>query len=145
MTAYDRDLTTVVTWVNEINQHWHRTRGDLHSDKEFWQTCMHDSNQRWQAWSTVWPALRVQYAEHARRYPYLDQDTKDCERSLHRLKPVVKPHKPSANFAAFRAVMAIKDFLNDCADEPTVQYTAAQRVHSDRPSDEPFDRLFSTQ
>lgn len=139
--TYDLKLQNVCDWVGITNYHWHRLKGLMYDDKEFWADTLHAmTKDDWWDWVDIAPSLRIQYQEEWRRYPKLDEGTEAIKKSLMLGKPVTRKNGVGKNFEAFRLLMNIKDFFNDLAGEPTQQYK-----HHSEPVEQDvtqFDKLF---
>ncbi len=139
-TTYESKLAQVKLWAEITDYHWHRLKGVLHDDKEFWDDTLHAMTAAdWWAWVDIEPAIRIQHSDHYRKFKYLAEDTKDIQRRLMLGKSVTAKGAKSQNFLAFRTLMAIHDLINDIAGTPTQQYDDTE------PELElsPFERLFN--
>ena len=122
---YTQKVEQVLAWVDLINEHWHRLEGDIFDDKAFWQECIHSkTNDDWWVWIDIVPALKAQYPDSFNRYPYCELDVAEITKRLHKAgsKPINRPGVKGKNFAVFRALMNMKDVINDANGTPTKQY-----------------------
>lgn len=121
--TYDEKLTNINTWVEIVNYHWERLKGDLYNDKDFWNDTLHSmTNEDWWDWCDISPALKAQHPDVFAKYPYTEISTEEVLKQLHKCKPIVKKNIAGKNFAAFRTLMNIKDVMNEIAGTPTKQY-----------------------
>jgi hypothetical protein len=141
--TYQQKLDTINAWVEITNHHWHRLKGDMYNDPEFWDDTLHAMNDDdWWAWVDIAPALKIQHELEWRRYPKLDDSTAEVQRDLMLGKPVVKKSRKGKNFQAFRLLMNIKDFINDINGTPTRQYTDKDKQQPREEDTRPVDKLF---
>ena len=139
--SYDEKLTNIIDWVEITNHHWHRLKGEMFNDEQFWEDTLHAMTaEDWWDWCDIAPALKIQYEQEWRRYPKLDVSTQEVLRDLMLSKAVTKKSRKGKNFQAFRLLMNIKDFVNDIMGLPTVEYTAKDRVPVAEPT--PKETLF---
>lgn len=146
MAPFKKRLETWITWTEIANHYWQVHLGELRNQKEFWDNTLHAMPvEDWQSWCEIAPALAVQRQMEWQRYPQLAADTREVERRLLLGKPIVRQHRMGANLVAFRLFMNIKDFFNDCADQPTRHYTQSERELARtlaRESKNPYHTLF---
>jgi hypothetical protein len=140
--TYEEKLRNINLWVEITNHHWHRLKGNIYNDTEFWDDTLHSmSNDDWWDWTDIAPALKIQHEDFWRRYSKLDISTEAVKRTLMLNKSVVKKSRKGSNFEAFRLLMNIKDFINDINFTPTVDYsTRTKEETQDVPSQ--FELLF---
>lgn len=132
--SYENKLKTINVWVDIVNTHWIRLNGVLNNDKEFWADALHDvPAEVWWHWVDIAPSLAIQYEDEYRRYNWNDIDI--IKKRLMLGDPITKKHRKDYNFPAFRALMNIKDFMNDINNVNVVV---------EEPEEEPtqFEKLF---
>jgi hypothetical protein len=140
--TYDQKLQNICDWVEITNHHWHRLKGEMFNDEQFWDDTLHAMHSDdWWDWVDIAPALKIQYEQEWRRYPKLDVSTDEVQRDLMLGKAITKKSRKGKNFQAFRLLMNIKDFINDIAGTPTHQYT--DRDRQPEPELTGFERMFS--
>jgi hypothetical protein len=121
--SYDQKFNNIRDWVEITNHHWHRLKGEMFNDQEFWEHTLHAmSDQDWWDWVDIEPSIKIQYEEHFRKYSKLTEDTKEIYTKLALGKPITRKMGISKNLTAFRALMCIKDLFNDINGTPTVPY-----------------------
>lgn len=140
---YEHKLSNINAWVEITNHHWHRLRGEMFNDEEFWDHTLHAmTNDDWWDWVDIAPSLKIQYEQDWRRYPKLDTSTEDIKKTLMLGKTVTKKNRKGKNFDAFRLLMNIKDFVNDINGTPTKQYPKKSDTDTKEPQPTPFESLF---
>jgi hypothetical protein len=140
--TYDEKLKNICDWVEITNHHWHRLKGEMFNDEQFWDDTLHSmTNDDWWDWCDIAPALKIQYAKEWRSLPKLDISTEEVKRDLMLGKAPTKRSRKGKNFQAFRLLMNIKDFINEIAGTPTKEYTAKDREPQPQPT--PKETLFS--
>ena len=121
--TYNEKVDNVVDWVKIVNYHWTRLEGDLHNDKDFWNDTLHAMDDSdWWDWVDIMPALKAQHPDAFAKYPYAEVSTEYITKKLHKKQPVVKKNITGKNFDAFRALMNIKDVVNEIAGVPTIEF-----------------------
>lgn len=131
--TYNEKVDNVVNWVKIVNYHWTRLEGDLHNDKDFWRDTLHAMDDSdWWDWVDIMPALKAQHPQAFAKYPYAEISTEYITKKLHKKQPVVKKNITGKNFDAFRALMNIKDVVNEIAGVPTIEFKKTRTSH--RPS-----------
>lgn len=137
---YQTKLKNIETWVEIVDHHWHRLRGQLHNDTEFWDDTLHAmQDQDWWDWVDIEPAIKIQHEYHYRRYGKLTEDTKDIYKMLALGKPVTRKNGAHKNITAFRTLMSIHDLFNDIKGTPTRQFSAVDTIEEQAT---PFEKLF---
>ena len=137
--TYQEKLANIEAWVEITMHHWHRLRGEMFNDKEFWDDTLHSmSNDDWWDWVDIEPAIKIQYAEHWRKYTKLTEDTKEIYTKLALGKPITRKMAVQKNLTAFRTLMAIKDLINDIHGTPTTDYSKIKETEAATP----FERLY---
>lgn len=117
---YSEKLRNINLWVEIVNHHWERLNGELFNDVEFWDDTLHAMTaDDWWDWVDIEPSLKIQYNDEYLRYPKLESSTEEVKKMLMLGKDVVKKNRKGKNFQGFRALMNIKDFLNDINGTPT--------------------------
>lgn len=138
---YQRKFANIEAWAEIVDYHWHRLRGEMFNDAEFWDHTLHAmTDLDWWDWVDVEPAIAIQYEEHYRRYPKLKEDTQEIRQKLMLGKPITRKNGKMKNLTAFRTLMAIHDLVNDMQGTPTRQYpkhTEQRKEHTT-----PFEALF---
>jgi hypothetical protein len=138
--TYDDKLKNIKDWVEITNHHWHRLKGQIYNDTEFWDHTLHAmTNDDWWDWVDIAPALKIQYEREWRRYPKMDISTDQIKRTLMLSRTVTKRSRKGTNFEAFRLLMNIKDFVNDLEGTPTKRYELEPEVELPRPVDTLFE------
>lgn len=141
-TKYQTDIELISAWSDLVDHHWHRLRGQLHNDKQFWADCLHDiPTDLWWSWVDVYPSLAVQHREFLERFPKLKEDTGWIKAKLMLDKPVTKKNLSQYNITAFRTLMTIHDLVNEIRGTPTQQYSQSKQPEA--LADTPYARLFS--
>lgn len=140
--TYDEKLRNINLWVEITNHYWHKLRGDMYNDTEFWDHTLHSmSADDWWDWVDIAPALKIQFEDCWRRYPKLEDSTNQVRKTLMLSKPVTRAKGKGLNFEAFRLLMNIKDFINDINGTPTKQYNTRSTA-DEQEVIRPVDRLF---
>ena len=125
-------------WVEIINYHWDRLRGELHNDTEFWEDTLHAmTNQDWWDLVEAYPTMYDLHSDLFREHGGMARDIQTIESRLMLGKPVVKTGRRDHNFSPFRALMVLKDVLNDLMGTPTKKF---DQVVDDTPTQ--FQQLF---
>lgn len=138
---YQQKLTNIQNWSAIVEYHWHRLKGLVRNDAEFWDHTLHSmTDQDWWDWCDIEPSIKIQHEEHYRRYPKLSEDTQEIRSRLMLGKQITRKMGVSKNLTAFRTLMAIHDLVNDIKGTPTVQYTDKDR--KPEPELSPFERMF---
>ena len=138
---YDEKFRNCQAWSEIVDYHWHRLRGQLFNDTEFWDHTLHAmTDHDWWSWCDIEPAIAIQYEEHYGRYSKLREDTADLRRRLMLGKPITRKNGKMKNLTAFRTLMALHDLVNDINGTPTKQYPK----HTDAKQEDstPFETLF---
>ena len=139
--TYDDKLKNICDWVEITNHHWHELKGEMFNDEQFWDDTLHAmTKDDWWDWCDIAPALKIQYNKEWRSLPKLEVSTEEVKRDLMLGKAPTKKSRKGKNFQAFRLLMNIKDFVNEIAGTPTVQYTAKDREPIPEPT--PKEMLF---
>lgn len=139
-TKYQTDLELISAWSDLVDHHWHRLRGELYNDKQFWQDCLHDiPTDLWWSWTDIYPSLAIQYREFLQRFPKITEDTQWIKAKLMLGKAVTKKNLAQYNITAFRTLMTIHDLVNEIRGTPTKIYSK----DTDSEADTPFERLFA--
>jgi len=121
--TYTEKLKNINDWVEIVNHHWARLKGNLHNDEVFWNQTLHSMKDLdWWDWIDIEPSIAIQYEGEYRRYPKLAQDTQNVKKKLMFGKPVVKKGQAMKNTEAFRLLMQIKDLINDINGTPTKKF-----------------------
>lgn len=122
-----RDI--VMAWVEIINYHWHRLKGQVHNDPEFWQHTLYSMNaEDWWSCLAVTEVIAIKHPELVRKYPRLREDRKTIESRLNKARPVIQAKAKSYNLEPFRFLMTMKDLVNEIRGQPTPQWTDRQRA-----------------
>lgn len=138
--TYDQKLENIIAWIDIVDHYWHKYQGDMRNHEDMWENTLHSmTDQDWWDWVDIEPSLKIQYEQHYNRYSKLSDDTKDIYKKLALGQPINRKNAKGKNFTAFRALMAMHDFINDIRGTPTVQYTAKKTVDEEQTQ---FDRLF---
>lgn len=140
--TYEQKLRNINDWVEIVNYHWHRLKGDMYNDSEFWDDTLHAMQSTdWWDWVDISPALKIQFEDCWRRYPKLEDGTNQVRTTLMLSKPVTRAKGKGKNFEAFRLLMNIKDFMNDINGTPTLQYNTGSKTQvQEQPTQ--FELLF---
>lgn len=139
--TYQQKLANIEAWAEIVDYHWHRLKGQMFNDLEFWADTLHAmTDQDWWDWVDIEPSLKIQHEEHYRRYSKLSEDSQDIYKRLALGKPITRPNGKHKNLTAFRALMCIHDFVNDYKGTPTVKYQKPCDAKQD--SVTPFEHLF---
>lgn len=132
--TYDDKLKNINLWVEIVNYHWDRLQGELFNDEEFWDHTLHAmTNDDWWDWVDIEPALKIQFESTFRHYSKIYDDTDSIKRTLMLDKPVTKKNRKGKNFQAFRALMNIKDIINDINGTPTKQWAKIETSENTEP------------
>lgn len=132
--TYQEKLQNVNLWVEIVNYHWDRLQGELFNDEEFWDHTLHAmTNEDWWDWCDIEPALKVQHDDIFRRYSKIYEDTEYIKKKLMQSKPVTKQNQKGKNFQAFRALMNIKDIVNDINGTPTKHFQKVKAADNCNP------------
>lgn len=146
--TYTEKLNNITDWVRIVNHYWQELQGDLYNNKEFWRDSLHAmTNEDWWDWVDIMPALQAQHPDTFRKYSSIQEDTKEINKKLLLGKTIVKPNVSGKNFEAFRALMNIKDIMNDIAGTPTIDYKKKSKIkptppHIKEPARTTFHDLF---
>lgn len=139
MLKYQQRLELINTWLQIVDYHWHRLKGQMHNDSAMWDDTLHSMTaDDWWAWVDIEPAVRVEFQELYDRYPKLSQDTEWIKKRLQLGKPITHKMAKGQNFTAFRCLMAMHDLFNDIKGTPTRQYDQ----ESEPEPETQFERLF---
>ena len=141
--TYQDKLANINNWVTIVNHFWELHQGELYNDSNFWDYSLHSMEaQDWWDWLEIEPALKAQYPDAFNRYPKIWDAHNDIERKLMLGKPMVKQGVKNYNFAAFRALMNIKDVVNEINGTPTKNYNKTSAKKNSPAPTTPFERLF---
>lgn len=128
--TYEEKLAVINYIVEIVNKHWHRLQGELHDDKQFWEETLHSiSNEEWEMWVDIFPAIKAQYPDEVSKFPYCEGSVYEIEKLIHKngySKPIVKKNVPHQNKRAFLALMNMKDVINEINGRPTKKYPKKQ-------------------
>ena len=117
---YQDKLDNINCWVEIVNIHWDRLRGEMYNDPQFWDDTLHAMGKDdWWDWIDIEPALAIQYAEAFRKYPKCHEATEEVKRIVMLGKDVIRKNHKGKNFTGFRALMNIKDVINEINGTPT--------------------------
>ena len=120
-------IENVNSWVNKINKHFERCRGQVNNDKLFWDECIHNKLQAdWWQLIDVWKKLENDFGHISQVRKHKERLNNvlvpPIERKLMLGAPVIRKNQKGKNFDAFRLIMQMKDLLNEIKGyEPPVE------------------------
>ena len=131
-------VANIADWVEIINYHWARLKGELHNDHEFWDDTLHAMQpEDWWDIVEAYPTMYDLHEDLFRQHGGMARDVQIIEQRLMFGKPVVKTGRKDHNFAPFRALMVLKDVVNDINETPTLKF---DKVVDEEPTQ--FQKLF---